>query len=77
MLIALYRDKFVDLSPKVIKILSSEILFPCGVSDSSLCEVSLDKNIAIISSDGVFADIANNKGYTVYKFIPTEGFVNY
>lgn len=77
MLIDMQNKKNIEeKQSSMLKIFSNDKIYYLGIADVSLMELCKN-DCVIITSDGVLADKTREEGKNVYKFIPTEGFVNY
>lgn len=70
------KNIFQESGVDSFRIFSNSGVFYLGVADVSLLELC-DKNSIVITSDGPLADKLRSQGKNAYKFLPTEGFVNY
>lgn len=70
-------DQIKEILLPMTNIFSNKHITIIGAGDASLIETNIDKNIPILTSDGIFADIARSQGKTAFKFLPILGLVDY
>jgi len=75
-LIQLQKNNLQEINISIQQIALNNGIYYLGVADVSLMELCDDES-AIITSDGPLADRLRMENKNVFKFIPTEGFVNY